>query len=361
MKFRRNPVAGSSRSQGYVLLTLMLFVALMAIAATAIAPSITFQIQRDREEELVHRGTQYSRAIRRYYKKFGRYPTRIEDLENTNNVRFLRRRYKDPITGQDFKILHYGDVQMAGGVGIAGAMPAAAMSAMGGIPAGLGAGALNAAQTAQAAAAMVAMQSGMASGFGGGQSASPFASLQASQQPSQSSPLSSVQQSSLQQSSQSPQDAGASGSQNGSGGGDSSSNGSNGSGSTSGTQPGQGSSSSGDKLSGQVFGGGPIVGVTSASKKTTIREYNHKNHYNQWQFIYDPTLDRGALITTPAQPPLQVTVQNGQPASTMGAAGATPNSGTSSGFGSFGGGFGGQSGAPAQPTPAPQPAQPQQQ
>ena len=60
-------------------------------------PSITFDIKRDREEEMIHRGVQYSRAIRAYYKKFGRYPTKIEDLENTNNLRFLRKRYKDPM------------------------------------------------------------------------------------------------------------------------------------------------------------------------------------------------------------------------------------------------------------------------
>ena len=59
------------------------------------------------------------------------------------------------------------------------------------------------------------------------------------------------------------------------------------------------------QLSSAVFGGGPIVGVASISKATTIREFNHKNHYNQWQFIYDPTMDRGGLITTPAQPALQ--------------------------------------------------------
>src|SRR5712692_12049179 len=88
---------------GYILLTLMLFVALLAITAVAVAPSIAFQIRRDREEELIHRGVQYSRAIRRYVKKFERYPMRIEELENTNNIRFLRKRFKDPITGRDFK------------------------------------------------------------------------------------------------------------------------------------------------------------------------------------------------------------------------------------------------------------------
>src|SRR2546421_1141498 len=111
------------RSQsGYILLMLMLGVTLLAIAAAAIAPTLAFQIRRDREEELIHRGVQYSRAVRRYFKKFGRYPVRLEDLESTNNLRFLRRRYKDPITGQDFKLLHFGDVKLTFGGGIPPAM-----------------------------------------------------------------------------------------------------------------------------------------------------------------------------------------------------------------------------------------------
>src|SRR5881397_289171 len=107
-----------SNEQGYILLMLMLFITVLAIAAAAVAPSITFQIQRDREEELIHRGVQYSRAVRRYVKKFGRYPMRIEELENTNNLRFLRKRFKDPITGQDFKILHLGDVKLSSAPGV---------------------------------------------------------------------------------------------------------------------------------------------------------------------------------------------------------------------------------------------------
>src|SRR5262249_1372024 len=106
--------------RGYILLILLLFVALLSIAALKIVQDFKFQYQRDREEELIHRGVQYSRAVRRYYRKLGRYPTRIEDLENTNNIRYIRKRYKDPMnrdpkTGKelDFKFLHMTDVQMS--------------------------------------------------------------------------------------------------------------------------------------------------------------------------------------------------------------------------------------------------------
>ena len=71
VQFRRH-------ERGYILLTLMLFVALLAVASMAWIEKIDFQIKRDREEELIHRGVQYSRAIRRYVKKFGHYPSRIE-------------------------------------------------------------------------------------------------------------------------------------------------------------------------------------------------------------------------------------------------------------------------------------------
>src|SRR5918912_986543 len=113
-KFRRRPRRGSPE-QGYILLTLMMLAALVVIMLAAGLPYMKQQVQRDQEQELIHRGVQYSRAIRKYYKKFGRYPTRIEELENTNNLRFLRKRYKDPITGQDFKLVHFGEVQMAFG------------------------------------------------------------------------------------------------------------------------------------------------------------------------------------------------------------------------------------------------------
>ena len=72
---------------------------------------------------MIHRGVQYSRAIRRYVKKTGRYPSRLEELENTNNIRFLRKRYTDPVTGKDFKLLHVGEVQLSSPAGIAGASP----------------------------------------------------------------------------------------------------------------------------------------------------------------------------------------------------------------------------------------------
>src|SRR5580698_8193313 len=104
----------ASRQRGYILLTLVLSMAVLSIAAGAIASSIAFQIKRDREEEMVHRGVQYSRAIRNFVKKTGRYPSRLEELQDTNGQKFIRKLYKDPITGHDFKLLHMADVASLG-------------------------------------------------------------------------------------------------------------------------------------------------------------------------------------------------------------------------------------------------------
>jgi hypothetical protein len=123
-----------------------------------------------------------------------------------------------------------------------------------------------------------------------------------------------------------------------------------------------------------VFGGGPIVGVASLSKDKTIREFNHKHKYNEWQFVYDPTTDRGGLILTPYQPALQIAGQQmngqpGQPGST-GTNGSSPSSfgqssfgqssfGQSSGQSSFGqsSGFGNSGTTPQQPPSSSSPPQ----
>src|SRR5579872_1107962 len=102
---------GQLRKQGeagWMLIVMLLAFAVMAILLEAsIAQSAAGDIRHDKEEELFHRGHQYERAIQIYFRRFGRYPTDIGQLENTNNLRFLRRQYKDPITGGDFKLIRF--------------------------------------------------------------------------------------------------------------------------------------------------------------------------------------------------------------------------------------------------------------
>ena len=101
------------RESGAMLLSVLFMMAVMIIAALAVVPSFVMQARRDRELEMIHRGTEYARAVKRYYKKFGQYPANLEQLQNTNQIRFLRKRYKDPLTKDgEWKLLHYGDVAL---------------------------------------------------------------------------------------------------------------------------------------------------------------------------------------------------------------------------------------------------------
>jgi type II secretory pathway pseudopilin PulG len=259
---------------GYFLLVVLFMVALMMLAVTAGAPSVAQQVKRDREIEMIHRGAQYARAIKRFYRKYGRYPTSVEQLENTNNIRFLRRQYADPMAEDGkWKFLHPGDVKI-GGANV-------------GTPV-----------------------SQMASGT---QQPTGIASTNPSSSPLGSSP------------------------------------------SGSSTGPRSTTTTTGGAKNSQF--GGFIIGVASASDQTGIHAFNDTNKYSEWYFIYDPTTDRGNLITGPYStknfgnanpiPGATPAGQIGQPAGGFGQQG---------GFGRPSGGFGqpiGGSGPIGQPTPPP--------
>jgi type II secretory pathway pseudopilin PulG len=95
--------------KGFVLLLIFVMAAIVALMLYMQLPRVSFESQRNREELLIERGEQYKRAIQLYFRKFKAYPASIEQLENTNNVRFLRRRYADPLTGKDeWRLIHIG-------------------------------------------------------------------------------------------------------------------------------------------------------------------------------------------------------------------------------------------------------------
>jgi type II secretory pathway pseudopilin PulG len=343
------------REEGYILLTLLLLVALMAIFAMGVIIPIKFANQRDQEQEMIHRGVQYTRAIRAYYKKFGRYPTKLEDLDNTNNLRYLRKHYKDPLNKNgDFRLLHYGEpgVTLGGGFSIGGGSIPGATAV--GSPGGLnGSGSSSSAFGG----------SGFGnSGFGNsgfGNSGSGNSGVNSSGVFAQSSGVGGNSNSGFGANSNN-----ASGSNGTSANQTTTPDGSQGSPTSENSSSTQISAngSSDQSASTQLVSGGPIVGVASVSKKTTIREFNHKKRYNEWQFIYDPTLDRGGLITTPYQPGLAMGAAmqpnlNGQPA------GSTGSSFGNSGGSSFGqsSGFGNNASPGGSSPPPPPPANPPQQ
>ena len=86
---------------GYVLLLILLMAAVIGISLYMELPRVAFESQRQKEQLLIERGEQYKRALQVFTTKNQRWPARVEELENMNMQRFLRRRYKDPMTGKE--------------------------------------------------------------------------------------------------------------------------------------------------------------------------------------------------------------------------------------------------------------------
>ncbi len=86
------------RQRGYALITILFMAAVLLVMLGAVVPRVLTQGRREKEEELIFRGEQYARAVRLYYRKYGRFPVELDDLVKVNNnVRFLRKLYPDPM------------------------------------------------------------------------------------------------------------------------------------------------------------------------------------------------------------------------------------------------------------------------
>jgi hypothetical protein len=247
--------------QGYMLLTAIFLLSILVVSLSIAAPMVIKSIQRDRDLETWHRGMQYRRAVQLYYRKFHAFPPTADALVGTNNIRFLRKKYIDPSTGKDdWKPVLFGQNKTPTAMGFFGQPLAGNATTIAGIGPSGGNG-LPGASTS----------GGSSSAFGSGSSSS----------------------NSIFGSSSS--DSGSSGSSGTSGGSSGSSDSSDtGSTSASGSASGSGaggSSSSSFGSSGQTFGGAGIIGFSPASPKQSILVYKKKNHYNEWEFTWDPASD----------------------------------------------------------------------
>jgi type II secretory pathway pseudopilin PulG len=87
---------------------LLVAMAVMLPLMTVAMPVWRQQQKREREEELLFRLKQYAHALVLYQRRLpGAAPANLDDLVKE---RFLRRKYKDPMTGKDFAILRVGQV-----------------------------------------------------------------------------------------------------------------------------------------------------------------------------------------------------------------------------------------------------------
>ena len=236
---RRRP---KPSEEGYILVAVIFMLAILMISMMVAAPAIKKDIQRDRELETMQRGKQYARAIKMYYKKFNAYPPNVDALVKTSNIRFLRKKYIDPTTGKDeWKPVRLGQNKTPTAMGFFG--------------------------QPMAGSTMAGIGSSGGNGFTGattlGSSSSIFGSSSSATGTTSSSGTTTD------------------------------------SGSTSSTDATSSStSSSATGLSGQTgqtFGGVGIIGFSPNSPKQSILVYKKKNHYNEWEFVYDPLADQTVI------------------------------------------------------------------
>lgn len=248
------------RDAGFSLAALIMFLTIASIFIAAAVPVYQMQAKRELEEELIFRGGEYTRAIQKYQRKFGTYPTSIDQLLSTNNLRFLRRAYKDPITGKDFRLITLNpDGSLNGSkvftqnvnnqplfgnttTGVQGQSPFQSQSPFG----------AQTSQNQQQTAGGLTSNSPGGAGIGGfnpqgGQQQGQSGQQQGLPQGQQAMP---IQQMPIQQMQTS--------------------------------SPGL-SNTFGS--SGQRVGGGGIVGVASDSDKQSIKIYNNRQKYNEWEFV----------------------------------------------------------------------------
>jgi len=273
--------------QGSMLLGLVVAIFLILLVLGIAAPKVAQELRREREVEAMHRGDQYVRAIQLYYRKIGHYPGSLEQLEKTNNVRFLRQRYVDPMTGKaDWRLIKVGEAKTTVkgffGKPLAGLAPglgsAAGMASAGGIGAGATGSSSNSAFGSSSGSAFGASST---SGFGSS-SGSAFGS-------SSGSGLGGGSSSAFGSGSGSP-GAGAAGT---SGVGATGLGASSGTGSSSPGSSGTGSAGSDSSQSGNpLSGGAPFVGVGLPVPGDSILVVNEQTTYQTWEFLYDPRIEQ---------------------------------------------------------------------
>jgi len=97
-------VARASGNRGYAMAALLVGMTIMAVLMSALLPVWTHMATREKEEELIFRGKQYARAIGLFERKFANTPP--PSIEVLVDQRFLRKKYKDPITNDDFQPIY---------------------------------------------------------------------------------------------------------------------------------------------------------------------------------------------------------------------------------------------------------------
>jgi type II secretory pathway pseudopilin PulG len=91
-------------NRGYAMAALLVGMSVMAVLMSALLPVWSHLATREKEEELIFRGKQYARAIGLFQRKYAN--TAPPTIDLLVEQRFLRKKYKDPITNDDFQPIY---------------------------------------------------------------------------------------------------------------------------------------------------------------------------------------------------------------------------------------------------------------
>lgn len=105
------------------MVALLVGLSVMAVLLGVALPVWNKQAQREREEEYLFRAHEYARGILKFQRKAGP-GTLPPTLDLLVEQRFVRRKYKDPLTGQDFQPVYQTAAPIGGSGGAAGAIGA---------------------------------------------------------------------------------------------------------------------------------------------------------------------------------------------------------------------------------------------
>jgi hypothetical protein len=115
MKHMKNksPMTRARRKQGgYALLLVVFLTALLVVGTMSIGLRVLTEGKREKEKEMIWRGQQYTRGIKLYYRKLGRFPNSLDDLTKPKigSIRFMRQAYKDPMNKEDgaWRLIYVG-------------------------------------------------------------------------------------------------------------------------------------------------------------------------------------------------------------------------------------------------------------
>lgn len=93
---------------------LLVGLSIMAVVMTMAIPVWKTAIKREKESELMWRGTQYARAVALFRRKYAN--ASPPSLDILLNERFLRKKYKDPFTKDgEFQLIYAADQQQRPG------------------------------------------------------------------------------------------------------------------------------------------------------------------------------------------------------------------------------------------------------